>query len=49
MESRGVLTAIMLYDHLPIADSFRRVDGSTLLGLMDLRGAAPFFFVLERE
>jgi hypothetical protein len=49
MTCRGVVTATMLYDHLPIADSFKRVDASTLLGLMDLRGAAPFFFVLERE
>jgi hypothetical protein len=46
---RGVVTATMLYDHLPIADSFRRVNADTVLGLMDQRGAAPFFFVLERE
>jgi hypothetical protein len=49
MACRGVVTATMVYDHLPIADSFKRVDATTLLGLMDLRGAAPFFFVLERE
>lgn len=49
MACRGVVTATMLYDHLPIADSFRHVDANTRLGLMDQRGAAPFFFVLERE
>lgn len=49
MEYRGVMTATMIYDHLPIHDVFRRVDASTLLGLMDQRGAArPFFFVLRR-
>jgi hypothetical protein len=49
MTVRGVLTATMVYDHLPIMDSFRRVDDRTLLGLMDMRGAPPFFFVLECE
>jgi hypothetical protein len=49
MACRGVVTATMVYDHLPICDSFRRVDERTLLGLMDLRGAPPFFFSLERE
>ncbi|WP_373063653.1 DUF4334 domain-containing protein [Gemmatimonas sp.] len=46
---RGVTTAAMVYDHLPIIDYFRRVDARTLLGLMDLRGSAPFFFQLERD
>lgn len=49
MSVRGVVTATMVYDHLPIMDSFRRVDEHTLLGLMDMRGAPPFFFVLEFE
>ena len=39
----------MSYDHLPIIDLFRRVDERTLLGCMDLRGAPPYFFVLEAE
>ncbi len=46
---RGVTTATMIYDHLPIHDVFRRVDDSTLIGLMDQRGAPqPFFFLLHR-
>jgi hypothetical protein len=46
---RGVVTATMIYDHLPIQDVFRRVDDDVVLGFMDLRGLQrPFFFVLER-
>ena len=50
VEHRGVATAAMVYDALPVIDVFRRVDGDTVLGLMDLRGMpAPFFFLLERD
>jgi hypothetical protein len=45
-----VATAAMLYDRLPIVDVFRRLDATTLLGLMDARGIPqPFFFRLTRE
>ncbi|MFP5021521.1 DUF4334 domain-containing protein [Pseudonocardia phyllosphaerae] len=47
---RGVVSATMVYDDLPINDVFRRVDERTVLGAMDLRDlAAPFVFVLRRE
>ncbi len=50
MEHRGVVTAAMVYDDLPIVDVFREAAPDTLLGLMDLRGLpAPFFFLLERD
>ncbi len=49
VEHRGVVTAAMVYDHLPIIDVFRRVDADTLLGVMDLRGAPPYYFVLTRD
>ncbi|MCZ2861087.1 DUF4334 domain-containing protein [Blastococcus sp. VKM Ac-2987] len=50
VEHRGVVTAAMVYDALPVIDVFRRVDGRTVLGLMDLRGLPdPFFFLLRRE
>lgn len=49
VEHRGVVTAAMVYDHLPIIDVFRRVDDRTLLGVMDLRGATPYFFILEQD
>jgi hypothetical protein len=49
VEHRGVVTAAMVYDHRPIIDVFRRVDADTLLGVMDLRGSPPYFFVLTRD
>jgi hypothetical protein len=50
LEVRGVSTATMIYDDLPINDSFRRMDDNTVLGLMDLKGVRqPFFFLLRRE
>ena len=50
VEHRGVSSAAMLYDHLPIVDVFRRLDAHTLLGVMDARGISqPFFFTLRRK
>lgn len=47
---RGVDTATMIYDQLPINDVFRAIDDRTLLGAMDLRGIrTPYFFVLQRD
>jgi hypothetical protein len=49
-QHRGVVTATMIYDAVPIHDMFRQVDDDTLLGLMDMKGMRqPFFFVLRRE
>ena len=49
-EFRGVSTATMSYDDLPINDVFRKVDENTVLGIMDSKGMTqPFFFVLRRE
>ena len=48
-EFRGVVTATMIYDSLPIQDVFRAAASDALLGVMDLRGMAqPFFFALRR-
>ena len=48
-EFRGVVTATMIYDSLPIQDAFRAATSDALLGVMDLRGMArPFFFALRR-
>ena len=50
IEHRGVSTAAMVYDALPIIDVFRRVSDDVVLGAMDMRGLpSPFFFVLERD
>jgi len=47
---RGVVTAAMVYDALPIIDVFRRVDDDVRLGAMDMRGLpSPFLFVLRRD
>ncbi|WP_396595474.1 DUF4334 domain-containing protein [Brevundimonas sp. R86498] len=47
---RGLVSAGMIYDDLPIIDHFRRVDDTRVLGLMDWRPTpAPFFFLLTRE
>lgn len=47
---RGVDSATMVYDQLPINDVFRQVDDATVIGAMDLRGIrAPYFFVLQRD
>ncbi|MBD2207876.1 DUF4334 domain-containing protein [Calothrix sp. FACHB-1219] len=49
MEYRGKVTATMVYDYLPINDSFRKVDENTVLGIMDYKNInQPFFFVLRR-
>ena len=49
MEYRGKVTATMIYDYLPINDSFRKVDDNTLLGIMDYKNSPqPFFFILKR-
>lgn len=50
MEYRGQVSATMVYDYLPIQDTFRKVDEVSVLGLMDLKGdSQPFFFLLTRE
>jgi hypothetical protein len=50
IEHRGVVTAALVYDALPVIDVFRRVTDDVLLGAMDLRGLEqPFFFLLHRD
>ena len=50
MEYRHQVSATMIYDNLPINDSFRKVDDNTVLGLMDFKDMSqPFFFLLRRE
>lgn len=47
---RGVATATMIYDDLPINDVFRLVTPDLVLGAMDIRGSVdPYFFTLRRE
>jgi hypothetical protein len=50
VEYRGKVSASMIYDNLPIIDSFRLLDHDTLLGSMDLKGMdKPFMFRLRRD
>lgn len=50
VEHRGVTTAAMVYDALPIIDVLRSGGPDLLVGWMDLRGLAqPFFFVLRKD
>ncbi|MGE2734057.1 DUF4334 domain-containing protein [Mycolicibacterium vaccae] len=51
---RGVDTATMIYDQVPVNDVFRLLDDSagkrTVLGAMDMRGfSTPYFFALQRD
>ncbi|MFJ8187527.1 DUF4334 domain-containing protein [Streptomyces sp. NPDC096105] len=52
VEFRGESTATMVYDGRPVFDHFKRVDDSTLLGIMNGKGVpaeGPFhYFFLER-
>jgi hypothetical protein len=46
---RGVVSAALVYDDLPVLDVFRRVDDATVVGAMDARGMPdPYLFVLRR-
>ena len=49
VEHRGVVTAALVYDALPVIDVFRRIDDDLVLGLMDMRGLdAVLAFLLRR-
>lgn len=48
LEFRGLPSAAMIYDRQPIVDHFRFVDTGRVLGLMEMRGAEPYFFLLTK-
>ena len=50
MQHRGVVTAALVYDDVPIIDVFRRVTDDVVVGAADIRGeSAPLLFVLRRS
>ena len=50
MESRGKVTATIIYDNLPINDSLRKVDENCVMGIMDFKKIQqPLFFLLYRD
>lgn len=54
IEFRGEVTATMVYDGRPIFDHFKRLDETTLMGIMNgradlvLADGEHFYFLLER-
>ncbi|MBD2550263.1 DUF4334 domain-containing protein [Microcystis elabens FACHB-917] len=49
-EHRGVSSATMIDDQLPIQDVFRRIDDDAVFALMDRKGMKdPFLFLLRRQ
>ncbi|WP_100523918.1 DUF4334 domain-containing protein [Mycobacteroides abscessus] len=53
VEFRGEVTATMVYDGQPVFDHFKRVDGSTLFGIMNgkrqRQSGSYLYFLLERD
>ncbi|XVV16344.1 DUF4334 domain-containing protein [Actinoplanes sp. CA-131856] len=52
VEFRGEVTATMVYDGRPVLDHFKRVDDTTLLGVMNgkgvLDGGRHYYFLLDK-
>ncbi len=49
-EYRGVVSATMIYDSLPVNDVFRMVSSTVVLGVMDMRDSEqPFIFTLRKD
>ena len=48
LEFRGAVSVAMIYNYLPIIDHFRKVDDSTLMGIMTLKGRVEVYFYLQR-
>ena len=53
VEFRGEVTASMVYDGQPVIDHFKRVNDTTVMGIMNgsggLIGGRHFYFYLERD
>ncbi len=52
LDYKGIITAAMIYDELPIIDIFKKLDDNHVMGLMDIKGKLGengYFFLLERE
>ncbi|KAJ7078662.1 hypothetical protein C8R44DRAFT_992701 [Mycena epipterygia] len=46
---RGLVSAAMVYDDIPIIDYFRYVDKNTVAGLMDMKNVPGYHFHLTRR
>ena len=47
LKFRNKVSAAMIYNYLPITDNFRRVDSSTIMGIMTIRGKEGIYFYLH--
>lgn len=49
VEYKGLVSATMIYDDLPVNDIFRKIDDNTVMGVMDAKGDnIPYYFLLTR-
>lgn len=46
IEYGGKMSTAMVYNYFPIIDNFRKVDGKTVMGIMDIKGNAGVYFYL---
>ena len=48
IDFRGKLSTSMVYNYLPIIDHFRKVDNSTVMGIMEIKGKLSIYFYLRK-
>jgi hypothetical protein len=45
---RDKVSASMIYNYLPMIDTFRKVDEKTIMGIMEVKGKVSVYFYLTR-
>lgn len=48
IEFRNKKSVAIVYNHLPIVDSLRRIDENTLMGILQLNGKVKIYFYLRK-
>ena len=48
LKFREKVSVSMIYNYLPIIDHFRKINPSTLMGIMTLKGNVEVYFLLHR-
>lgn len=49
VDFRGLMSTSMVYHYLPMIDHFRKVDGSAVMGIMEIKGKLSTYFYLKRQ
>jgi len=49
IDFRGTISTSMVYHYLPMIDHFRKVDGSAIMGIMEIKGKLSTYFYLRRR